>query len=462
LWAGISVVLPQWAITKQGAFMKNIKLLAIIAIVAVFGFTFIACGPDEEEEYVLTGDERAITVTGIPTTYNGKFGYVGISPISGTGVSAVSLPEPITNTNLSMDLYETQKKRFTGTGDFMVIFSIITDEDDLDSEIYSGYVSSKSITEVITYISFIDLIPLDINTSRPYIITGSAGSFKANKNGYDLSTTGAFQTVINAIRDDADGEDITIQFGNGTNTLNIGTVSNIEFKNEGSSTWGLITFTGKISGATAGSTVTPTSIYMLHIMDNVSVTSSADITNTAHTAIRKYNAGTLTITGGTITGNSLYAGVVVQGATATTTANIEGGTISAGTGADCSATMNISGGTITGSITAVEINNNADRLNITGGTLTGTGSGRGILLTNGVVVLSGNASITSATTAADRATIQLSSVTSDPNTNSTVLTINGNVTITNTGANGKVVYNPQNWKIVDNRVNPPGGNLTAN
>jgi hypothetical protein len=461
LWAGISVVLPLWAITKQGAFMKNIKLLAIIAIVAVFGFSFTACGPEDDGEGILTGDERVLTITGIPTEYSDLFGYVAIS---GGGVSADSLPEKITSNNLRMDLYDMDNKWFTGSGDFMVVFAIITSENTNSEEIYSGYYSSLSITNATPQLSFIDLTPTKIENGA-YVITGTSPTFKATKNGTALPTTGAIQEVINAIRVAANGEDIIIKFGMGTATLNVGTgLQNIEFKNEDDNIWGLITFKGKINGATAGGTGEPRYFYLLDILENVSATSSADITNTAHSPIRKFNAGTLTITGGTITGASGFIGVLVNGPTTTTTVNIQGGTITAGIGASSSAMLNISGGTITGTgDCAVEINTGTDRLNISGGTIRGIGNARGILISNGVVTLSNSPIITSETTAEDRATIQLGETATSTNTNNPALTIGADVIITNTGTNGKLVLNSNTaapWKIVDSRANPPGGNLS--
>jgi hypothetical protein len=318
-------------------------------------------------------------------------------------------------------------------------------------------ITSKSITEAATYISLVDFTAF-YNHAGPYVITGTAPNLSVTRAGQSTPwKTGTIHSIINFIRTGAAGADVTIQFGNGTDVLDVGTVANIEFKNEGARTWGLITFTGKITGATGGNSVTPSSTYLLHILEDVSATSSADITNTAHTAIRKSNAGTLTITGGTITGNSLYWGVIVYGYVTTTTGNIQGGTITAGTGVSSYAIVNISGGSISGSTSAVEVNTRADRLNISGGTITGTGNGRGIWIRNGAVALSGNAAITSATNATTLATIHLSSDENTTNDNIPALTINDNVIITNTASSSKLVYNPNNWKIQDNRA---GGNLS--
>jgi len=61
--------------------MKNVfKVLGIIAIVAVIGFSMVSCGDDGVgggggEKF--PAPKGKLTVTGIPSEYNGKFAYVG-------------------------------------------------------------------------------------------------------------------------------------------------------------------------------------------------------------------------------------------------------------------------------------------------------------------------------------------------------------------------------------------------
>jgi len=56
------------------------------------------------------------------------------------------------------------------------------------------------------------------------------------------------QTVIDAIKTNAAGTPCTIQFGNGTATLNIGDNYIIFDGGTSGTDWGLITLTGKITG----------------------------------------------------------------------------------------------------------------------------------------------------------------------------------------------------------------------
>ena len=52
---------------------------------------------------------------------------------------------------------------------------------------------------------------------------------------------------ITAIRADARGEDCTVQFGNGTDTLDIGSNTSAIFESAENSPWGKVTITGKIT-----------------------------------------------------------------------------------------------------------------------------------------------------------------------------------------------------------------------
>ncbi|GBU25698.1 hypothetical protein R83H12_02353 [Fibrobacteria bacterium R8-3-H12] len=57
-----------------------------------------------------------------------------------------------------------------------------------------------------------------------YVITGSGTQFTATKdNSTAVSTNQPIQTVIDAIRTDANAGDVTIQFGDNSATLDIGT-----------------------------------------------------------------------------------------------------------------------------------------------------------------------------------------------------------------------------------------------
>jgi hypothetical protein len=198
--------------------------------------------------------------------------------------------------------------------------------------------------------------------------------------------------VIDAIRTNANGADCTIQFGNLTNVLDIGTAG-VSF----SGTWGNITLTGKIKSS-ARST--------LSIGSDISanVNSTADIENTDttadsnHYAISNSGKGTLIIDGGTVSStgggwgnaitNSAGCSVIVNGGTVLSTSRRA--IVNSGNG-----TVTINGGTIESQGEGPVINtssNNSGTINIKGGTVTSTSSvairiesGNTLNITNGVV-----------------------------------------------------------------------------
>jgi hypothetical protein len=83
-----------------------------------------------------------------------------------------------------------------------------------------------------------------------YVITGSGTSFSAKKNGTSMASANsvAIQAAIDVIRTDAAGDSCTIQFGDGTNVLDIGAAS-ITFENSEISSWEHITLKGKIKSS---------------------------------------------------------------------------------------------------------------------------------------------------------------------------------------------------------------------
>jgi len=244
-----------------------------------------------------------------------------------------------------------------------------------------------------------------------YIITGSGTEFTAKKDGVTVGTANQpHADVINAIRADAGGENVAIQFGNGTTALDLGSTiasSYANFANTADETWGLITLSGKITSACTN----PCTVY---IQDGVSAVTNADINNTSTgnalgNGLRKQGAGTVTILSGTISSN--YANGVYIGGT--------GGYI------------NISGGTVSS-------NNSAAVYNTSGGNIT----------------VSGTASITSPaanTGINNRGTINNNGSSSASGT----LTITGG-TVSNTSPNGNAVYNANNGTI-----NISGGTVQA-
>ena len=259
-----------------------------------------------------------------------------------------------------------------------------------------------------------------------YIITGSGTSFTATNGGVIVGTANKpIQDVINAIRTHAAGKDLTIQFGNGTTTLDIGEAG-AYFNNSGG-TWGAVTLTGKITSTSSKQSSGGT----IYIGDSVSVTSAADITNTPSgknggTAFCNNSTVAVTISGGTITGT--YAAVSNTGGG---TLSITGGNVSTASGfplINYSGTVNITGGTVsttsgysvvcyptctitvsgTAKVTSASANptilidhpdytngNVAGRLEIKGGTVENTGTGKAVYSYGTVSITGGTVSATS-------------------------------------------------------------------
>ena len=226
-------------------------------------------------------------------------------------------------------------------------------------------------------------------TESPYIITRTENVnpvFTAMKGGTQIGTPAiTFQTVLNAIRADANGLDATIRFGNGTDYLDI-VAASAEFNNTGGA-WGTVTLTGKVM-----STVTTANRGTVTTGDNVSLNIAGEILhNNDGVAIYHGGNGTITVLdGGRVFAENPNAdsGVIVIGSTVAggQFINVAGGTVqnSAANGtaiwaniySNASGTVNVSGGTVeaTGNGGRAIRLPNAGTLNVTGGTVRVTGA----------------------------------------------------------------------------------------
>jgi hypothetical protein len=219
-------------------------------------------------------------------------------------------------------------------------------------------------------------------TNVPYIITGSApSSFTAGRGGTTIGTTGTIQNVIEAIRTDANGKDCSIQFGSGSQ-LSIGNAS-AQFNNSGG-IWGVITLSGAISSTaqTAGQGTITTG-------DTVSIVVRSGAI-AGFPAIYHNSTGTLTISGGTVTGGSQPAIILsnntglitVSGGTVTTSStDSTGGAIvinSPGTVPNITIRLEISGGTVQNTSTVENTNAlfflGTNTVIISGGTVSAKGN----------------------------------------------------------------------------------------
>jgi hypothetical protein len=265
-----------------------------------------------------------------------------------------------------------------------------------------------------------------VNAPYFYIITGSGGSFTATRSGMTVGTVGsAIQTVIDDIRADAAGNACTVQFEDGTNTLNIG-ANSASF----TGAWGAVTLSGKITGNISGS-----GNGTISVSDSVSITSTPDIQNSTGSGNTiKYNStGTLTIISGTVSqtgasggnavSNDLTANVIISGGTVSATSGsavvnngtgkitVSGGTVTSAAASSTQGTiqsvssapgttnrLEISGGTVqntSGTGNAV-YNSSTGGVAISGGIISATGSGLAVLSTNAssMLTLDGSPSIT--------------------------------------------------------------------
>jgi len=115
--------------------MKNvIKVLGIIAMFAIIGLG--SCEVDEEEQ-------TTITVIGIPTAFNGKYAYVGVSDdISGSNIREFSLPKQITNGTVSrLSLLNVKDNKAATAKNGYIKLQINSQEDLEGAMLYSGVTS---------------------------------------------------------------------------------------------------------------------------------------------------------------------------------------------------------------------------------------------------------------------------------------------------------------------------------
>jgi uncharacterized repeat protein (TIGR02543 family) len=251
--------------------------------------------------------------------------------------------------------------------------------------------------------------------AQTYVVTASGTGFTATRSGAAVGEPGAaIQTVVNAIRADAAGAAVTIQFGSGgSDNLNIGTAG-ISFANVTGETWGSpVTLTGGL--VTASTNV------------------SADNTITVGTGISIAVAGRIAAMNNTHaigTTGSNYSITVVEGGDITV-AVAGWNAIRNGTSITSSGSVRISGGRVsaTGTNTAIY---NLRTLTITGGTVSSE-SGRAIENSN-ILTISETALVTSGNTAINNGTIFNQSSTAD------AISITGG-TVENTAAGGIAIFN---------------------
>ena len=129
------------------------KKLVFIALLAVLlTFTFLSC---EEEEAAWQ-----VRITDIPSTYNGKYGYVGLSAsITSDNIIAVSLPVTISGGQFTGDLLDANRSTssnivpFTTKGTYAVVLIITSDSGGQNIQ-WSGYKVTQTFSSSSTNISY--------------------------------------------------------------------------------------------------------------------------------------------------------------------------------------------------------------------------------------------------------------------------------------------------------------------
>ena len=316
-----------------------------------------------------------------------------------------------------------------------------------------------------------------VSTAMPsvtYIITGSGAEYTATKSGSIIGEENKpIQDVINAIKANIRYSDRTIQFGDGSTVLDIGTES-VSFNDIGMGN--VITLTGKISSAnnTAGAGTI--------VLDNSSLSINADITNTASGGNAVYNTnnsiikisggtvsattgkavyndstGAVTISGGTVsatTGVAVYNAstgkITVSGTAMVTSANTtstQGTIYLANSGTTAATRLEISGGTVRNTANNADasavFNVSTGAVTISGGTVSAT---QGVAIrststSDGTITVSGTAKVTSVNRDTSSGTIYITGANTADR-----LVIEGG-TVENTSGRAVYIYNSTNAKV---------------
>ena len=198
------------------------------------------------------------------------------------------------------------------------------------------------VTAAIMVISLFAAMPA---MAQPYVITGSApASFGCTQAG--VANTD-IESVLNAIRTDANGAECIIQFGSGGSTLNLG--SDVMLFSSGlTPAWGTVHLIGRVTSSNADYTIRTIIVSL--------AASGAEIENTGTgDAIRNEDTGTLNIEGGLVKAasgrailNSSTGIVYISGGTVTS-ANTSEGTIYLANTGDTGTQLVITDGTISNS-----------------------------------------------------------------------------------------------------------------
>ena len=128
------------------------KLFGIIALVALIGFSMMACASlNTSTPSTPRGPQTTVTVTGIPSEYNGMFAFITVDiPNRHDGWNMAT----ISGGSATFPLLDWRDdKPYSVSGDYMVIIFIFTDRSNFrNSSVYDGYIMSKRIQENTTIV----------------------------------------------------------------------------------------------------------------------------------------------------------------------------------------------------------------------------------------------------------------------------------------------------------------------
>jgi len=135
---------------------KTIKILGIIAFIAVIGFSMTACPTEGTNSPAKP--EKYITVTGIPSTYNNMIGALKLYPIDNLSVVTVySTEEKISGASVDLPLFNWAKEDpWLGSGNYSITIFIFKDKKDAAAGQYryKGVIAENTITETTTTIEW--------------------------------------------------------------------------------------------------------------------------------------------------------------------------------------------------------------------------------------------------------------------------------------------------------------------
>jgi hypothetical protein len=247
-------------------------------------------------------------------------------------------------------------------------------------------IASDGRTAMLSY-TFAETAPV----SHDYVITGSGTSFTAIRGGIIiLAANQPIQAVIDAVRADANSEDVVIHFGSGGVRLDIGTAS-VSFNNTGD-TWGTITLQGGITSAN-----TDLEQGTITVSAGITVNNTGEIINTgaqigSHNPLAINNRGLVNIRGGMVSATNTGIAIFNRG---NGSVNVSGGTVSAPNGwaiysrENISANIHVSGGVVSG---FGAIMSSDGTITVRGGSVIAT-SGHAIRSYTGQITVTGTARI---------------------------------------------------------------------